>query len=318
MARCAKFRSLWCLRFSANLGASDFSAAQTGDGDIARTLRAAAKQAIGSNYFSALSVNVLEGREFTDRDQRVDSSSTAALPVVINQSAAHEFFGNADPIGRRITEQPQSYEVIGVVPDLNTGPLSAGVTSVLYLPLTQRNFAHPPAGGMTLMVRAEAGPDAVEGVRNEIAALDPNLSIFNIRTLGESMDQTNAMMRVGTIFYGGIGIFGLILASVGLAGVTAYSVARRRKEIGIRMALGARQRQVLRLVLREGSALVAVGTVLGFAGAVGAARRHVVASERIFAGIQNGRERSAADLRRAAVAGRAGNAGLLRSCAPIH
>jgi putative ABC transport system permease protein len=82
----------------------------------------------------------------------------------------------------------------------------------------------------------------------------------------------NAMMQVGMVFYGGIGIFGLILASVGLAGVTAYSVARRRKEIGIRMALGARQGQVLRLVLREGSALVAVGSVLGFAGAVGIAR----------------------------------------------
>jgi predicted permease len=256
--------------FSAELGSADFTASP-GGADSAKTLRSA-KQAIGANYFSALSVTVLSGREFNERDQRMETSGTAALPVIINQSAAQQLFGNADPIGRRITEQPQSFEVVGLVPDLNPGAFAQGVTAILYLPLTRRNFARPPAGGMTLMVRADAGSDALEGVRREIRSLDPNLSVFNMRTLAEAFDQMNAMVRVGMVFYGGIGIFGLILASVGLAGVTAYSVARRRKEIGIRMALGARQPQVLRLVMREGSAMVAIGSVLGFAGAIGIAR----------------------------------------------
>jgi putative ABC transport system permease protein len=117
---------------------------------------------------------------------------------------------------------------------------------------------------MTLMVRAGLGTDAVEGVRREIASMDPNITVFNTRTLARALDDNNASLRVGTVLYGGMGIFGLILASIGLAGVTAYSVAQRRKEIGIRMALGAGKAQVLRLVLREGSALVIIGSALGF------------------------------------------------------
>jgi ABC-type antimicrobial peptide transport system permease subunit len=93
--------------------------------------------------------------------------------------------------------------------------------------------------------------------------------MFNVRTLADQIDQTTALLRLDTIFYGAIGSFGLILAAIGLAGVTAYSVARRRKEIGIRMALGARKGQVLRLVMREGGMLVIAGSVLGFLGAVG-------------------------------------------------
>jgi ABC-type antimicrobial peptide transport system permease subunit len=84
----------------------------------------------------------------------------------------------------------------------------------------------------------------------------------------EQISQMNSVIQLSSTFYGGIGVFGLILASIGLAGVTAYAVARRSKEIGIRMALGASQNQVLRLVMKEGAMLVAVGTVLGFAGAV--------------------------------------------------
>ena len=94
-------------------------------------------------------------------------------------------------------------------------------------------------------------------------------SAFNVRTLAEQIDQATSFLRTSSIIYGGIGVFGLVLAAIGLAGVTAYSVARRRKEIGIRMALGARKGQVLRLVLREGAVMVAVGSVLGLLAAFG-------------------------------------------------
>jgi len=93
------------------------------------------------------------------------------------------------------------------------------------------------------------------------------LTVFNVRTMGEFLEQSNGPIRFTSFLYGGFGVFGLILASVGLAGVTAYSVAQRRKEIGIRMALGARQGQMLRLVMREGAVLVTVGSALGFLGA---------------------------------------------------
>jgi predicted permease len=257
--------------FSTELGAKDFTTTPASGGS-AKTLRSAAQQAIGRSYFAAISEPMLAGREFTERDQRAESATT--IPVILNQTAAKELFGNDDPIGRHIDQRPQSFEVIGVVRDLKGPGMSAGTgtTATLYLPLTRKNLAHPPPGGLTLMVRATAGSDALEAIRREIAGIDPNVTIFNIRTLAQSLDDMNAYIRLGSVFYGGMGVFGLILASVGLAGVTAYAVTQRRKEIGIRMALGARKGQVLRLVMREGAALVLIGSVLGFGGSVVLAR----------------------------------------------
>lgn len=256
--------------FSSDAGMSNFYSGPSEAPDLskqaqkdkARIVRPAVRLPVGAGYFAALSVKPLSGREFTAQDQRLPS--TGVVPVILSQSAANDMFPHQDPIGRRVDQDSKSYAVIGVVPDLRAGIFSAVTASTLYLPLNHDNLAHPPAGGMTLMVRASAGSDAVEGVRGAIAALDPNITVFDTRSLARTLDDGNASLRIGTVFYGGMGIFGLILASIGLAGVTAYSVAQRRKEIGIRMALGARKSQVLRLVLREGSALVIIGSALGF------------------------------------------------------
>jgi ABC-type antimicrobial peptide transport system permease subunit len=224
-----------------------------------------------------MSERMLAGREFTERDQRIeapeDGSNTVPLPAVLNESAARALFGNANAIGQRITEGKQAYEVVGLVRDLKHGMADDDdPASVMYLPLTRRDFASPPPGGITIMVRSNAGADALGGIRREIASIDPNLGIFDVRTLAEHLELSRAYMRVALDTYGGMGVFGLILAAIGLAGVTAYAVARRRKEIGIRMALGARKAQVLRLVLREGVALVIVGSALGFLGAMAVVR----------------------------------------------
>jgi predicted permease len=226
------------------------------------------EETVGANYFSTLSEPMLAGREFEERDQRSqsDGSKDFSSPAVLNESAEHRLFGNENAIGKRVRDQKRSYEVVGVVRDLKTG---IGISqSVIYLPLTPRDFARPPAGGITIMVRSDAGPDALSGIRNEIAFIDPNLNIFNVQTLREYLDRSRSSTRFAVQTYGGIGVFGLVLAAIGLAGITAYSVAQRRKEIAIRMALGASRSQVLRLVLREGTALVGVGTVLGFLGAI--------------------------------------------------
>jgi predicted permease len=230
----------------------------------------AVEETVGAGYFAALNEPMLAGREFVELDQRIQPDAAKTLPVVLNETAARRFFGNGNAIGEHVRDDKGLYEVVGVVHDLKSG--LAESPSIVYLPLTRRHFAQPPAGGMTVMVRSDAGTDALTSIRREIASLDPKLTIFNMRTLSEELDMTRSAERFSINTYGGIGLFGLVLAAIGLAGITAYAVAQRRKEIGIRMALGARKSQVLRLVLREGTALVTAGTVLGFLGAFAVAR----------------------------------------------
>jgi predicted permease len=235
-----------------------------------RVLKQMFEQTVGAGYFATLNEPLLAGREFEERDQQSHADASKVLPVVLNESAARGFFGNGAAIGKRVRGDKQSYEVVGVISDLKD--VNGLTQSIIYLPLTQRNFARPPAGGMTILVRSDAGADALSAIRNEIALLDPNLNIFGMQTLGAYLDRSRAALRFSVQTYGGIGVFGLVLAAIGLAGVTAYSVAQRRKEIAIRTALGASKLQVLRLVLREGAALVSIGTVLGFLGAIGLAK----------------------------------------------
>jgi len=237
--------------------------------DSIHQVKTVGRETVGAGYFAILNEPLIAGREFEERDQRTPpDESKSSLPVVLNESAARGFFPGGNPVGKRITRDNQPYNVIGVVHDMKNGVVGGQISSVMYVPLTQNDFARPPAGGMTILVRSDAGTDALRGIQREIASIDPNLAVFNVQTLNDYLELNRTYMRIGLDMYGAIGMFGLVLAAIGLAGVTAYAVARRRKEIGIRMALGARKTQVLSLVLREGSALVAIGTTIGFVGAI--------------------------------------------------
>jgi predicted permease len=256
--------------FSADAEPTPMSAQDSAESS--HVLQAVAEQMVGAGYFAMLSEPVLAGREFEETDQRLHTDETKifALPAVLNENAERKLFGNQNAIGKRVNDEKQSYEVVGVVPDLKN--IEGVSEAVIYLPLTTRNFARPPAAGITILVRSDAGADALGGIRNEIAAMDPKLNVFGVQTVGAYLDRGRAALQFSLQTYGGIGVFGLILAAIGLAGVTAYSVAQRRKEIAIRTAVGASKLQVLRLVLREGTALVSVGTIAGFLGAIAMAK----------------------------------------------
>jgi predicted permease len=236
-----------------------------------------AKQMVGAGYFAVLNEPVLAGREFVESDQRVDAEAPIAsgapvptLPLVLNEKAARALFGKDNAIGKHLRGDRRAYEVVGVVPDMKD---AGGVTQpIAYPPLTRHDFAQPPGGGITIIARGRSAEEALGGVRSVVASMDPNLTLFNEQTLSEYLERIRSGMRSALRTFGAMGVFGLALSAIGLAGVTGCAVAQRRKEIGIRMALGARKSQVLALVLREGATLIAIGTVIGFLGAVALAK----------------------------------------------
>jgi ABC-type antimicrobial peptide transport system permease subunit len=158
---------------------------------------------------------------------------------------------------------------VGVAKNVRDGLVlvAADGPAVIYLPLHPADYARTTLQGVTLAVRAAPGADAMSAVRREISTIDTNLTPFNTRSMPDQIGQLMFPVRAALWTYGCIGVFGLILASVGLAGVTAYSVTQRSREIGIRIAMGAQSSDVLGLVMREGAVLVTVGTLIGFAGA---------------------------------------------------
>jgi predicted permease len=237
---------------------------QTVDPGVKKTLLRVSLQKIGPRFFSALGLRVMRGAEFDSRDLRYDSETAAMLPVVINQAAAQQLFGGADPLGRVIRQGEKVFQVAGVVQYERLAVFQKEPLPVLFLPLTMNDLQHGSPAAVAVRLRRGVG---FTPVRNELKAIDSRLIIFNAEAMEEDLAQFNQALGYVTALYGSVGMFALILACVGLGGVTAQSVVRRRKEIGIRMALGARRPQVLRLVMKEAAAMILVGSVLGVAGA---------------------------------------------------
>jgi ABC-type antimicrobial peptide transport system permease subunit len=277
-----RLRSSGMVRSFAFAAQPPFSNADPDDGvpltaQDSRVQKSVVKETVGAGYFAALNEPMLAGREFEESDERnqtqpsqADGSTAVVSPIILNESAARGFFGSGNALGKRLHDDRQSYEVVGVTRDSKD---ASGISqAIYYAPLTGLDFARPAAGAITILVRSNARVDAPSGIRSVIASVDPNLTILNDQTLSEYLERSRSTMRSAVRTYGGIGLFGVVLSAIGLAGVTAYAVAQRRQEIGIRMALGSPKARVLRLVLREGTALIAIGTGLGFLGAVAMAK----------------------------------------------
>ncbi|MCL4214127.1 MAG: ABC transporter permease [Gemmatimonadales bacterium] len=214
-------------------------------------------------YFATMGIPVIRGRDFTPQDD-----SSAARVMVVNQRFVDRFWPGEDGVGKTFRRGGREHTVIGVVPTGKYRRLGEDPEAFMWM-------AHAQAwvSGMSLVIRTTTDPEALVGfLRSEVAALDPNLPVSSIRTMDKHLGISLLPARLTGAALGGFGILGLLLASVGMYGVMAYSVSQRTREIGIRMAIGAAARDVVGLVMRQGMALVLIGTAVGLVGALAASR----------------------------------------------
>ena len=219
-------------------------------------------------YFLTLGISLLSGRDI----QLSDCSPDAPKVVVINKTLARRVFQNSDPLGRRLSrsDTDPGFEVVGVVDDVKFGSLREEFASVIYYP-----FPNGPTGRgqMTLQARTTGDPSSLTpAIRAEVRRIDETMAVFDVRPLSAFIAATIVQERLLTMLLSFFGLLAMLLAAIGLYGVIAHSVSQRIQEIGIRISLGARSRDVLRLVIGQGMKLVLIGVIVGLAAAFGLTR----------------------------------------------
>lgn len=237
------------------------------DGRTTSTVNAVA-QRVGLDYFRTIGTPLLRGRDFTPQD-----SANAPAVAIINETLARRFFPNEDPIGKRVRigdpiSNAQPYEIVGIAKDTLITSIAEAPRAATYRPLAQQHSSR-----VTLVIHTTGNPQALlAAVRHEVQVLDENIPAQEIKTLDEFIALSFWPMQMGARLVGAFGLLGLLLACVGLYGVMSYAVAARTREIGVRMALGAERRDLLRLIVGQGLTLALLGTGAGLALAMAVTR----------------------------------------------
>ena len=221
-----------------------------------------------TDYYKTMAIPLIKGRYFEDRD-------TAEAPgvTIIDETMARKYWPSEDPLGKRITFEgaqgnPRWREIVGIVGHVKHKGLEGESRVQYYIPYQQR-----PTGNMYLVVRTGGDPTNVSGaVRGAVLGIDRDLPVFRVRTMEQYVADSMAQRRFAMFVFGIFAVIALVLAAVGLYGVMAYSVTQRTHEIGVRMALGARSRDVVSLVVRQGMTLAGIGLVAGLGAAYGLTR----------------------------------------------
>jgi len=230
---------------------------------------------IGPGYFATLGVPLLAGRNFLENDTQMvqhgdKPDSMVPRVAIINEKFAKRFFGSvANSIGRHVgygidPGTKTDMEIIGVVKDIKYTSLRDEIPPQMFLPY----LAMDHLGGMTVYARTALDPDQfLSAVRARVRAMDSNLPVYGMRSMDQQISNSLLIERLIASLSAVFGFLATLLAVIGLYGVMAYTVARRTREIGIRMALGAFQRDVIWMVMREVLVLLAIGLAAGLAGA---------------------------------------------------
>jgi predicted permease len=220
--------------------------------------------AVAPGYFATLGQPLLLGREFTSRD-----GATAPRVAVVNEAFARYYFGGENPLGRRFGHQRDAthpYEIVGVVRTAKFGTVRDRDRRVVYRSYQQTHHAE----AMTLYAVTAGDPASVSGaIRREVVRLDAAIPIYGMKTMEAQIDASLSGERAVAALAAAFGLLATVLASVGLYGVMAYTVARRTRELGLRVALGAGRRDLIGMVVREAGALAALGVALALPLALG-------------------------------------------------
>ena len=220
---------------------------------------------VSPDYFKVLGIQIVAGRDITEQD-RIGSPKVA----VINEKMAHYFFGNASPLGKRITvDDKLDTTIIGVVKDATYVNLRKNIRRHFYTSTLQLSRLFD----LTLHVKTSVDPSIVaEALREEVKNIDSHLPLYNVKTLEGEIDESLVQERLVTWLTAAFGVLATLLTALGLYGVLTFSVARRTREIGIRVALGAQRRDVFKLVMIRGMILVLLGIGAGIGGSLALSR----------------------------------------------
>jgi putative ABC transport system permease protein len=230
---------------------------------IQQDLPVAFERRASVDYFKTMSIPVVRGRLFTERD-----GLDAPLVAVIDESAVRRYWPNEDPLGRHIyyTRRGKrlAVEIVGIVGPVKQNQLEVNMGPTVYLPLDQN-----PRNTMTMVVRTSVSPkNLAETIAREVRAVDPDLPVSNVRTMEDVAAETSWRLRFAMSLLGAFSVIALGLAALGIYGVLSYNVTQRTREMAIRMALGARQVEIFRIIVGKSLVLVLAGLTAGALAAV--------------------------------------------------